>query len=380
MLRLWVVLLLRKSICFFLTVALLCLLSFPAFATERTPEISAQSAIVIYADTGRVLYEKNADERMLIASTTKIMTALVAVEHCEMEEKVTIRPEWTAVEGSSMYLKTGETYTVEELLYGMMLASGNDAATAIACYVAGDIPSFAALMNEKAEELGLTGSSFENPHGLDGETHYSTARDMANLTAYAMKNEAFAKIVGTRNINIKGLTYVNHNKLLTMCDGAIGVKTGFTKAAGRTLVSCCERNGARFICVTLNAPDDWDDHRALYDWAYTAYDYSVVAGVEDTVTLPLVSHDGGNITVRPREEVRVLTSPEDEVSISVQLPRFVFPGVEAGETAGKLIVFVNGENQAEMDYVYADEIACPTIAKRNFLQWLRGLGIYELIQ
>lgn len=370
----------RKSINLFLAIVILWMLSVPAFAIEQAPGVSAQSAIVIHADTGRVLYEKNADARMLIASTTKIMTALVAVEHCEMEEEVTIRPEWAAVEGSSMYLKAGETYTVEELLYGMMLASGNDAATAIACYVAGDIPSFAELMNEKAEELGMTGSSFENPHGLDGETHYSTARDMANLTAYAMKNETFSKIVSTRSTTIKGLTYINHNKLLTLYDGIVGVKTGYTKAAGRTLVSCCERDGARFICVTLSDPDDWDDHQSLYDWAYNTCDYSVVAGVEDTVSLPLVSAGGGSVTVRPREEVRVLTVPGDKVTFSIQLPRFVFPGVEAGETAGKLIVFVNGERQAETDYVYSNEIACPTIAKKNFLQWLRGLGIYELIQ
>lgn len=370
----------KKTISSMLAVAMLWLVSQPIYAVDGAPDVSAQSAIVIHADTGRVLYEKNADTPMLIASTTKIMTALVAVERCAMDEEVTVKPEWAAVEGSSMYLKAGETYTMEELLYGMMLASGNDAATAVACHVAGDIASFAELMNEKAETLGLSGTCFENPHGLDGETHHSTARDMAVLTAYAMENEAFAKIVGTRNINIKGLTYVNHNKLLTMCDGVIGVKTGFTKAAGRTLVSCCERNGARLICVTLHAPDDWDDHMNLYDWAYDAYDYAPAVGVDDTVTLPLMVDGGGTVTVRPREEVRVLTAPGDEVSVSIWLPRFVFPGVEAGETAGKLIVSVNGVPQGETDYIYCGDTASPTSAKRSFLQWLRSLGVYELIQ
>ena len=165
-----------------------------------------------------------------------------------------------------------------------------------------------------------------------------------------------------------------------MCDGVLGVKTGFTKAAGRTLVSCCERDGARLICVTLHAPDDWDDHMALYDWAYREYRYMPAVGPEDTVSLPLISDAGGTVTVRPREEVRVLTAPEDQVSVSVQLPRFVFPGHEAGERAGKLIVCVNGVPQGETDYVYCSDIAVPTAAKRSFLQWLRGLGVYELIQ
>ncbi|MCI9468599.1 MAG: D-alanyl-D-alanine carboxypeptidase [Oscillospiraceae bacterium] len=370
----------KKLVHVFLTAAVLYTVSMPVLAVETAPAVSAECSIVIHADSGRVLYEKNADQRMLIASTTKIMTALVALENCAPEEAVTIKPEWAAVEGSSMYLKSGETYTLEELLYGMMLASGNDAATAVACHVAGDIPSFAELMNEKAEALGMSGSSFENPHGLDGETHYSTARDMATLAAHAMENESFAKIVGTHAVTIKGLTYVNHNKLLTMCDGVLGVKTGFTKAAGRTLVSCCERDGARLICVTLHAPDDWDDHMALYDWAYREYRYMPAVGPEDTVSLPLISDAGGTVTVRPREEVRVLTAPEDQVSVSVQLPRFVFPGHEAGERAGKLIVCVNGVPQGETDYVYCSDIAVPTAAKRSFLQWLRGLGVYELIQ
>lgn len=375
-----VVLLLKHLIHRFFAVFIICLLSVPVSAVDGAPEVSAESSIVIHADTGRVLYEKNADRQMLIASTTKIMTALVALEHCDPAEPVTVKPEWAAVEGSSMYLKTGETYTMEELLYGMMLASGNDAATAVACHVAGDIPSFAALMNEKAQELGMTGSSFENPHGLDGEAHYSTARDMATLAACAMENEAFAKIVGTRSTTIKGLTYVNHNKLLTMCDGTIGIKTGFTKAAGRTLVSCCERDGARLICVTLHAPDDWEDHRALYDWAYRAYTYAPAVGPEDTVELPLVSDAGGTVTVRPLEDVCVLTAPGDRVTVSMCLPRFVFPGVQAGDTAGKLIVFVNDVPQGETDYIYCDDIACPASAKRSFLQWLRGLGVYEWIQ
>ena len=198
---------------------------------------AAQAAIVVHPETGTVLYEKNADARLGIASTTKIMTALVVLEHCALDESVEILPEYTAVEGSSMYLCAGETYTVEELLYGMMLVSGNDAAVALACHTAGSVQAFADMMNDKARALGMTGSAFRNPNGLDAEGHYSTARDMAALTCAAMANDTFCTIVSTRSATVGGQTLVNHNRLLRSYDGAIGVKTGFTKKSGRCLAS-----------------------------------------------------------------------------------------------------------------------------------------------
>ena len=347
----------------------MCLFDMPAAAVDA-PQVSAEAAIVMHADTGTVLWEKNADDQMLIASTTKIMTALIAVENCDLAQEVTIAPEWAAVEGSSMYLKAGKTYTLEELLYGMMLSSGNDAATAVACHVAGDVDAFAALMNEKAEELGLTATSFENPHGLDSPDHHSTARDMAKLAAYAMANEDFARIVGTRNVEIQGLNYVNHNKLLWQCEGVIGVKTGYTMAAGRTLVSCCERDGTRYICVTLNDRDDWDDHKALYEWAFGEYTYALAASPDEGVELPLVSETGETVTVYPKEEVRVLVGPEDVVECAVKLPRFVFPGVEAGDVAGELEVTVNGEVRGGTAYIFENGIALPSSGKLTLPQML----------
>ncbi len=189
---------------------------------------------------------------MLIASTTKIMTALVVLENCSPDDQVKILPEYTSVEGSSMYLKAGESYTVRDLLYGMLLVSGNDAATALAYYCGGSIAGFAEMMNAKAREMGLTNSSCKNPHGLDADGHYSSAEDLAEITREAMKNELFAKIVGTKTYTIGEQTYMNHNKLLWNYDGMLGVKTGYTMAAGRSLVSCAERNGLRLICVTLS--------------------------------------------------------------------------------------------------------------------------------
>ena len=248
----------RKLTGILLSLALVSAFAVPAHAE---PGVSAKSAILMHADSGRVLYEKNADEHMLIASTTKIMTAIVVLEHCALDELVEADERSAGIEGSSMYLKAGESYTVEDLLYGLMLASGNDAASALALHVADSLEDFAALMNEKAAALGMTESSFKNPHGLDEEGHYSTARDMAKLAAYCMENPDFARIAGAVSHTVGEQTYVNHNRLLREYDGCLGLKTGYTMAAGRTLVTCAERDGARYVCVTLNDPDDWDDHR-----------------------------------------------------------------------------------------------------------------------
>ena len=207
--------------------------------------ISAQCAIMLDGQTGRVLYEKNADQRSLIASTTKIMTALVVCEQCNVLDRVRIPKEAVGIEGSSMYLKEGEILTVQELLYGMMLHSGNDAATALAIYCGGTMEGFAQLMNDKARALGMGDSHFVNPHGLDSPEHYSTARDLGTLAAYAMNNPIFAKTVSTKTITIGQRFLRNHNKLLWQVDGADGVKTGYTKAAGRILVSSASSQGRR---------------------------------------------------------------------------------------------------------------------------------------
>ena len=188
------------------------------------PDNSAEAVILVHADTGQILYSENADSKMLIASTTKIMTALVVPENCEPDEMVKILPEYTSVEGSSMYLKAGESYSVRDLLYGMLLVSGNDAATALAFYCAGSIEAFAELMNAKAREMGLQNSSFKNPHGLDADGHYSSAEDLAAITCQAMKNELFAEIVSTKTYKVGNQTYMNHNKLLWNYEGCLALK------------------------------------------------------------------------------------------------------------------------------------------------------------
>lgn len=243
------------------------LLPLPCAAAEEEPAISAVSAVVMDG-RGELLYAREADEPQLIASTTKLMTALVTILRCDPDECVQIESTDCAVDGSSMYLIPGESYTVRELLTGLLLASGNDAALALSRYVAGDVDSFAALMNRCAAALGMKGSHFVNPHGLNAEGHYATARDLAVLMHACMECPLFRDLSALPSAVVKEQSYQNHNKLLTLCPGCVAGKTGYTQLAGRCLVSCTERDGRRFVCVTLNDPHDWEDHCALYDWAF----------------------------------------------------------------------------------------------------------------
>ncbi|WP_298030627.1 D-alanyl-D-alanine carboxypeptidase family protein [uncultured Dysosmobacter sp.] len=304
---------------------------------------SATSAILVDADSGRVLYEQNADKRMLIASTTKIMTALVAIRKGDPSDVVTVKREAALTEGSSMYLKEGEQLTLETLLYGLMLCSGNDAAVAIADHVGGSQAGFAAMMNETARELGMDSSSFANPNGLDAEGHYSTARDMAVLARAAMENETLVRIASTRTITIGGRTMSNHNKLLSYQTGCIGLKTGYTRAAGRTLVSCAERNGQRLVAVTLQDGNDWADHQALYEYGFSTYpaqrmaslgkvfgSAEVQGGLSDTV--PLVAAES---FAWPVAEGETLQS-------RIELDKPLTAPLTAGTPVGQAVFTLNG--------------------------------------
>lgn len=244
----------------------LCLIFCITPAVAEALEVSATAAVLMDADMGQVLYEKNGDRQMLIASTTKIMTALVVLEHAAPDDVITVTPDHMA-EGSSMYLRAGETVRVEELLYGLLLCSGNDAALALT-ECAGGLTPFVALMNEKAAALGMAHTSFANPNGLDADGHYSTARDMAVLAAAAVENPTFRRICSSRSVTIGQRTMENHNRLLRQVEGCVGLKTGYTRAAGRTLVSCTERDGCRLVAVTLQGGNDWADHAALYDYGF----------------------------------------------------------------------------------------------------------------
>lgn len=243
-------------------------------------QITAKSMVLIEANTGRVLYGKNCEEKRTMASTTKIVTALTVLNNCNnIHKEIKIHDKAVGISGTSIYLKKGESLTVEELLYGLMLPSGNDAATALAYYVGGDIPTFCKMMQETAKQCGAENSSFANPHGLDEDGHYTTALDLAKITAKALENETFYKIVTTKSTRIKGSaegTYrylKNKNKLLNTLNGCIGVKTGFTDDAGRCLVSACERNGLRTICVVLKCGPMFEESADIFEKAYQEYSY-----------------------------------------------------------------------------------------------------------
>ena len=323
-------------------VVLLCCALFSGSPALAISADTAQSAILLHADTGQVLYEKDADTPALIASTTKVMTALVVLEHCGLEESVEIRPEYTGIEGSSMYLAAGQSYTVKQLLYGLLLVSGNDAAVALACYTAGSTERFAEMMNEKAARLGLENTHFENPHGLDGQAHYSTARDLAVIMRAAMDNADFADICGTKAVTVGRLTFVNHNKLLWRYQGCIGGKTGYTMAAGRSLVTCAERDGMRLICVTLSDPDDWNTHTRLYDWAFENYCYESIQPVQSEWQVPLISGMTDTVKVGCVGPVQILKHRESKYSLHFELPGFVYAPIAQGEALGRMSVLVDG--------------------------------------
>lgn len=304
---------------------------------------SASAALLMDVNSGRVLYAQNADAKMRIASTTKILTALVAIERCPLSDTVSVSREAACTEGSAMYLREGETLTLETLLYGLLLCSGNDAAVAIASHVGGSAGGFVALMNEKARELGMTSSSFANPNGLDDEKHYSTARDMALLACAAVNNETLVRIASTKSITIGERTMYNHNKLLSYMDGCIGLKTGYTKAAGRTLVSCAEQNGQRLVAVTLQDGNDWADHQSLYAYGFSTYPAQTGAVLGQTVKQAAVT--GGLTASVPLAAAASFTWPVgagETLVCRVELKEELTAPITAGTPAGEAILSVNG--------------------------------------
>ena len=337
------------------------------------PAVSAKSAVLIEVESGEIILAKNIDERLPMASTTKIMTALVAIENADISKTVSVSPEAVGVEGSSVYLYAEERLTLEDLLYAMMLESANDAATAIAIEVGGSVEGFAALMNDKARTMGLTDTSFENPHGLDGEDHYTTAYELALITREAMSNQKFREICTTYKKTIplnetEGVRLlINHNKLLRSYDGAIGVKTGFTKKSGRCLVSAAERGGLEFIAVTLGAPDDWRDHSAMLDYGFSLYEARVLCDIGSfSYIMPLSGGDTDHVMLENAQKITViLPRGTNEIKCVVELPKFCLAPIREGEEIGKLVYYLNGERIAE-SAIIAKASAGSTLTKGFF--------------
>ena len=371
--------LLALIICALLFSALILPVSAKITAPVVPPSLSAQSAVLIEARDGEILCEKNAHTKMAMASTTKIMTALVAAESGKLQRVVSVNAAAVGVEGSSIYLYAGEKMTLCDLIAAMLLESANDAAAAIAIEVGGSIDGFCDMMNKKAKELGLKSTNFKNPHGLYDEEHYTTAYELALIAREALKNEVIRKTVATKKLIIEPVegsarALYNHNKLLSMYEGAIGVKTGFTKKSGRCLVGSAVRDGLELISVTLNAPDDWNDHKKLFDLGFSGFTalqlakkgdvchvQEVMGGTEETVSL--LYGDDVFVTVKKGDENRIEKTVET-------LCRYEFAPVVKGKTVGTVYFTVDGEVLSEVSLITASDVKRAKVSNGIFAKIL----------
>ena len=355
-----------------LTAALAALLLATACLPARAVDTHASCAIPMDAESGRVLYEQNIHQPRLIASITKLLTALVAVEQgSDLDQVVTVKGEWLGSEGSSIYLKAGEEITLRGLLYGLLLQSGNDAAMAIACHTAGSEADFVALMNARAAELGMKDSSFANPSGLNDDKHYSTAYDMALLAQACLQNETVADICATRSITIGTRTFVNHNKLLYRYGGCVGMKTGFTEKAGRTLVSAATREGQTLICVTLNDGDDWNDHCKLLDYGFETFPRQALCQTGEV--LGSVAVEGSlipTVAAVTAEEAGYPLRAGEALTMEVELDRSIRAPYEAGAVIGEALWKKDGELVARIPLVAQSGAGLDV---REPLSWWRRL-------
>ena len=327
--------------------------------------ISAQSAVLINPQNNEIIFEHNANQQLGMASTTKIMTAIVAIENGDLDRKYIIPSDAVGVEGSSLYLKEGEEMTLRELLIGLMLRSANDAAEAIAIIVGGSVEGFADMMNNKADALGLKDTHFTNPHGLADSEHYTTAKELAFISAYALKNATFKSICSLSSATLPGIEYsrqvTNHNKLLYTYDGAYGVKTGFTKATGRCLVSAAKRNEIDLIAVTLNAPDDWKDHRTMLDYGFSLFEKVELAKTgEFLCAVPIIGGDKNTLPIYFSENVSVcLKKSRGSIVQKIELNRPRFAPIYEGDILGTVSYFIDEK------LIYSLPIYSPTYIGKN---------------
>ncbi len=343
--------------------------------SAQIPTLSARAACLL-DENGRLIYGKNENVRMPMASTTKIMTALVALESgLPLDTVIKIPKEAVGIEGSSLYLAQGEEITLEALLYGLLLCSANDAAIAIAIATHKTVEGFVEKMNEKANEIGLLNTKFVNPHGLPSEGHYTTALELGYLMAHCIRNESFLKISGCRKIvfpkHLEGVrVMINHNRLLSENIGVIAGKTGFTKKSGRCLVSCATREGLNLICVTLDAPNDWSDHKSLFEFGYGAYQKLELPSI--TRKIPLISGTRSEVEVSSTPLSVIIPKSFDEIEVKIESPSFLFAGLCKGEMIGRVVYSYNGKILATSPLVLCED-AQRIKYRFNLFEWLKNL-------
>lgn len=334
------------------------------YAQEAEPQISAGAAAVVEVESGKLLYAKNAEKQMSMASTTKIMTSLLALEEGTPERVITVTEQMVKVEGTSMGLRAGDQVTLLGLVQGMLLSSGNDAANAVALAVAGSTPAFAERMNQKAKEIGMEHTHFVTPSGLDDEEHYSTAHDMAKLGAYCMKIPAFREICGQKTATVtfgnppQRRTLTNHNKMLRIYEGANGIKTGFTKKSGRCLVSSAEKDGVTLVCVTLKDPNDWDDSKKLLDYGFEREKTMTRTLSVDAVSIPVVGGDKRLVMAGPSGTPKA--DADMKITHTIEHDAFLYAPVAAGDILGRVIYTDEKGKTTEVPLIAQGTVGCTT--------------------
>ncbi len=366
---------LKKIISFLLIFMLYTCFPLSAFA-DTQPQVSAKSAVLINADNGQILFAKDENTKRPMASTTKIMTALLTLEAAAVNNKiVTITDKMVRVEGSSMGLLPGDQLSLKNLAAGMLIVSGNDAANSAAIAISGSTEAFSDLMNKRAKELNLTNTHFVTPSGLDDDEHYTTASDLAALAEAAMKNPDFAEIAGSKLMNVQYNSpeqtrrFTNHNKLLNLYQGCTGVKTGFTKKAGRCLVSAAQKNGVNLIAVTLNAPDDWTDHQQMLNYGFTKLTSYPIDDSNYKIDLPVIGGTRENTSVYGTAGNSIVVNTEDSSSIirSVEVPHFIYAPVEVGQVLGTVRYMIGTQTIASTELVASVQVPS-IVAEKNIFQ------------
>ncbi len=347
--------------------------------------ISASSAIVMAVQTGEVIYEHNAREKRSMASTTKIMTALLTLEKADLKKQITVTEKEVKVEGTSMGLLPDDKVTFEGLVYGMLLQSGNDAANVAAVKLGGSVENFIDMMNKRASEIGMYDTNFVTPSGLDDDEHYSTAYDMALLGCEAIKNADFRYICSQKKAVVcygnppYKRTLTNHNKMLSTYDGCIGLKTGFTKKSGRCLLTAAERNGVMLVAVTLNAPNDWNDHKILLDYGFSKVKNRELYSDTSSLKVSVVGGKKSSVGVVAESKKNYNMSENSQgITADVLLDCFVYAPVKKGDTVGKIVYYENSKQIAEVPIVAKSDVGLKRSAQKVGF-WQKIIGFIKSI-
>ncbi len=352
----------KKWRCIVFFVSLLILLPW-CMCTEVTAlGVSASSAALMVLDTGELIYEKNAYTERSMASTTKIMTSLIALEACTPQREIVVAEDMVQVEGTSMGLLPGDSVTLKTLVYGMLLQSGNDAANVAAIAVGGSVENFVAMMNERAKKIGMKNTSFATPSGLDDKNHYSTAYDMALLGCEALKNPEFAAICSQKSAALYygnppyRRTLTNHNRLLWSYRDTVGIKTGFTKKSGRCLVSAAHRDGVTLVAVTLNAPDDWNDHKAMFEYGFSVMENRVIDCDISSLSLKMTGGEVERVGVKLASLPSVVMHSDSDAQIrqEIYIMRFEYAPVEKGKVVGEARYYIGDRMVCSVPIVTAE--------------------------